>query len=249
MNTGKFARIVGAAAFVALVGAGGNAPFSPCPSHCAAAAQMRDNGAKAAGATQALIEALRFSKPTVARVRELLDRGANPNVRVGVGNGDNLSALMLSVYKERRPVTALLIARGADVNARSVNDETALSLASVFVDVPTVSLLLEKGARLTQPDGGTALIDACSAVNLPVVAYLLDKKRAPLNAETRDGETALSAACAANENLVRLPQDAPNYRARRVAFVRSLLRKGARVNNRSGQSPALTAPRRFGASR
>ncbi len=98
-----------------------------------------------------------------------------------------------------------------------------------------------KGARLVQPNGGTALNAACSAVNQPVATYLLERRHAPLNTETATGETAISPACGANENIVRLPQDAQNYQTRRAAFVRYLLRKGARVNNKRGQSPALTA--------
>ncbi len=94
-------------------------------------------------------------------------------------------------------VAALLLAAGADVNAKTTDHgATALLAASAFGYEDVVALLLEKGANgnaRTSDDRATALIAAAQGGHRDVTALLL-AAGADMNAKTTQGQTALLAA-------------------------------------------------------
>jgi ankyrin repeat protein len=78
---------------------------------------------------------------TVDEVRALLDAGANPNAK----NDAGATALLWAVDDAAK--TRLLIARGADVNVRSLDGRTPLMVAAAQAGSSEVlTLLLDKGA-------------------------------------------------------------------------------------------------------
>jgi ankyrin repeat protein len=79
-------------------------------------------------------------------VRLLLDNGAKVDVFDGVGEMP-LSRALYTPEKERFPLVAYLISRGADVNGLTHNyPRTALHLAAAEGELELVKLLIEKGA-------------------------------------------------------------------------------------------------------
>jgi ankyrin repeat protein len=124
------------------------------------------DGQLAAGATP-LMRAAKAN--SLAIMRALLDKGADPNLR----SRNQTTALMIAASRsgrnagpERQTIDAidLLIARGADVNAANENGETALHLAVGRGD-DLVRFLVERGARLDAMDAaGRKPIDVALGV-------------------------------------------------------------------------------------
>lgn len=81
----------------------------------------------------------------VSLVRELLALGAdvNPSVEDGF---PTLVALMSTARADKHELLSLLLAAGADVDARGVNDQTALHWAVGAEDLEAADLLLSYGA-------------------------------------------------------------------------------------------------------
>jgi len=105
-------------------------------------------------------------------VKLLLDRGANPNARNAVG----ATPLMWAVPDIAK--VKLLIAAGADVNARSTNlQRTPLLIAATYPgSVEVLKLLLEHGADIHAKDrnGVHALGRAASFADVSVVRFLVE---------------------------------------------------------------------------
>lgn len=132
----------------------------------------------------ALIAALRVKSDDV--VQALLERGADPNIRMGGGGGFARPALVVAVENADREANSVnaLLAKGADVNARDGYGFTALIAASGANRLDLVTLLLEKGADPNAVVGhshpaATALYSAIEQGNAPMVALLLDKGADP----------------------------------------------------------------------
>ena len=87
-------------------------------------------------------------------VQNLLDSGWNANSATSRGT----TALMMAAPDINK--TALLIARGASVNAKSNTRYTALMIAASHHATKAVSLLLEHGAEVQAPKGEPALFGA-----------------------------------------------------------------------------------------
>jgi ankyrin repeat protein len=81
----------------------------------------------------------------VALVRALLDLGADPNAEDDAGF-PTLFAAIDRTASDRAEVLAMLLAAGADVGQRGVNDYTPLHYAACREDVASVELLLAHGA-------------------------------------------------------------------------------------------------------
>src|SRR5579872_6192200 len=178
-----------------------------------------------------------------ARVRELLDRGADPNARARLdatpggwarllrtllGGASNTShdpgdtpALMLAAAKEDRECVSLLLAAGADPNATDTNGNTAVETllcngSTSDAKYATLRLLLDGGANVNARNrsGYTALIFAVAYSEKLDCVRLLLTRGVKVDARDDQGWTALQYA----------------INARRADLVRPLLESGADVN-------------------
>jgi N-acyl-D-amino-acid deacylase len=118
----------------------------------------------------ALMAATLFANADVVEL--LLSRGADPN-RAGPGGATALMWAAPDVEKMRR-----LIEHGANVNARSQTDRTALLVAASYPGtVNALRLLVDHGADLRAEDrgGSTALALAVRSSSVDVVRWLAEK--------------------------------------------------------------------------
>jgi ankyrin repeat protein len=102
-------------------------------------------------------------------------------------------------------MTALLLAAGADVNARGPDDWTALWGAARYGRSAIVRLLLDRGALVDVRDTyfrRTPLIEAAQGFNLDSVRALLEAGADPW-ATDRGGRSALDYARHENQHEIR----------------------------------------------
>uniref|UniRef100_A0A7C1CFG8 Zinc-ribbon domain-containing protein n=1 Tax=Thermofilum adornatum TaxID=1365176 RepID=A0A7C1CFG8_9CREN len=78
----------------------------------------------------------------IKKVKELLEKGANPNAK----DGDEKTPLHYAAEKGSVDIAKLLINKGANVNAKSCDGFTPLHVAAMKGNLPVVELLLESGA-------------------------------------------------------------------------------------------------------
>jgi len=106
--------------------------------------------------------------------------------------GSKINNVDLTKLKD---VVKLLIDKGADVNAKTNDGDTALMWAAISGEVDIVKMLLEKGADVNAKNnhGDTALIFAAAQGNVDIVKILLDAG-ADISAKNEHGETALMLA-------------------------------------------------------
>jgi len=117
-----------------------------------------------------------------ARVKLLLDKGANTNLR----NKKGETALMLAAYRGYTDIASLLLDKGADIEAKNADGRTALMIASTavidFKDnnrnfLNLVKLLLNKGANINVKDkkNNTALSLATRYKHKKIISLLTAK--------------------------------------------------------------------------
>jgi ankyrin repeat protein len=177
----KYFRLLGASALVA-VPLSAQAPDSSRPlvwaiqhDDRAAISRLLDSGIKPTITDDAGVPVLLLATlfGDAADVDEMLNRGADPNQTDNVG-ATALMWAMPDIGKVRR-----LIARGADVNARSSNlGRTPLLVAAGYPGtVDVLKLLLANGANLHAKDaaGFTALGIAMTSADVEVVRFLVDR--------------------------------------------------------------------------
>jgi ankyrin repeat protein len=130
----------------------------------------------------------------VELVTWLLEEGADPNDGVSLPN---------AVHNEHNlQVVKLLLDKGADVNTKTSDDWTALTLAALDNQINVANLLLDKGARINEkvrPDW-TALMWSIYGSHVEMTRLLLERG-ADVNAKTREGRTALMEAAAADHQI------------------------------------------------
>jgi ankyrin repeat protein len=191
---------------------------------------------------------------TIDMMRVLLDGGANPNAR----NDRKASALHWAVADPAK--LKLLLSRGSEIEAKTVEGRTALYLAAMQpAGAPIVQLLLEAGADPNAKNitGATPLFQA-AVVSADSVKLLLAKGGSP-NARSETGGTALMGAAGRNHAAVALLVAAGadvNARTKRgeaalanaanrgnLDSVKLLLEKGANVNSADyrGYTPLMHA--------
>jgi ankyrin repeat protein len=146
-------------------------------------------------------------------IKAFLEAGANPNSVGELGESPLMAAVGNSYHKtpeENLAVAKLILARGADVNARNRKGDTALQWAVGISNVPVIKWLLEQKADLNAQNeaGYTPLHRAVWSQNIPAVELLLAKKAA-VNVRDKGGRTPLDLANRA-ENGVR-EQEPGNY--------------------------------------
>ena len=115
-------------------------------------------------------------------------RAGQVDVNAGDPQRANTTPLHLAARRGFADVARLLLAHGANANARGAWDLTSLMYTSVFNQPVLASLLLEHGAdtALVDKKGKTALDHALGEKNLGVVAVLNESQR---NNQNDDGFT------------------------------------------------------------
>ena len=97
-----------------------------------------------AGVGELILEYAIYHSP-LPFIRTLLERGANPNYEDHAGFPSSIAALS-SGRADRYEIARLLLAFGADIQARGLNDWTPLHYAAANDDLDGVRLLLAHGA-------------------------------------------------------------------------------------------------------
>lgn len=126
-------------------------------------------------------------------VRSLLDQGANANAKDSeVGD----TALMRASERGHRDIVQLLYERGADVNAKDKNGNTALHLAVRFENVAVVELLLKQGANIeaTERESGDTALMIAARCGRNLIAGILLQAGAGVSRTNHKGATALAYA-------------------------------------------------------
>jgi ankyrin repeat protein len=184
-------------------------------------------------------------------LEKLLKQGADPNLH----NDANVTALMWAATDLEK--TKVLLAHGADVNARSSDMRTPLMIAARRPgNIATVKLLLDRGAKanpnLHPAAESSPLIEAASVPDAAVMELLLahgaDAKAAAQQALTM----AIAQGCAKCLSLLvskELPKEAYSLALPDISFlgdaaaVRVMLDHGADVNafDPLGRTPLMYA--------
>ncbi len=172
------------------------------------------------GLTPLLIAASQYGSSAIVKL--LLDRGADPSIKVSSATGE-MTPLSQAAYAGDADMIQLLLERGASVKKAGFFPLTfaALSLclrcvdllvkqaepadlnmamffgAPPFADPRSARLLIDRGAdiKATDPEGRTILMLAAGSATAPVdtIKALLDHG-ADVNAKTSKGDTALDFA-------------------------------------------------------
>ena len=135
------------------------------------------SGAKAAEASNAGIAPLHVSRGDAAKVRLLLDRGADANARTQLGRTPLIVAASSNGTVE---AVRLLIEAGSDVNAADNGGMTPLMAAARADDISVAKLLVAKGADVNHIAAGigqsaTALMAAAFNGSTELVRLLLSR--------------------------------------------------------------------------
>jgi ankyrin repeat protein len=149
----------------------------------------------------------------------LLERGFDPNTRDPKGQPGLTMAIQQQSPKAEK---ALLDRPEIDVNALNEAGESALMMAALKGNLPTLQRLLERGARVNQP-GWSALHYAAAGPDSKIVELLLERG-ADIDAASPNGTTPLMMAAqyggeASVELLLRRGADATKRNQRNLAAV------------------------------
>jgi hypothetical protein len=126
-------------------------------------------------------------KDDLVKVREYLDRGADPNMPTAYGT----RPLLIAVKKDDPNLVRLLINYGANIEGKDRNGMTPLMVAVVAGQTENVYILMEAGADINARDqrGLTPLIWA-SIKGFPHMVEILLQQQAMVNLKTAEGYTA-----------------------------------------------------------
>lgn len=165
------------------------------------------------------------------KAKELLDKGANPNIKMVDGEWA-LVWCLIHMDSFRMLTITELVQHGADVNVLAKGGETALMLATYTRVVDLVKLLIEKGADINKKTqyGTPPLLTAANMAGKngdDILKYLLEKG-ADVNFASSQDITAIFLAASGG------------YLDR----VKTLVAKGANINykrskNWGGETPFL----------
>ena len=178
--------------------------------------------------------ALMMSATQIAKVRLLLDRGAN----AAIASKQGRTALFIAAMSEgSAPIVRLLMAKGADVRAKDAFQNTTLTAAAYGNDLDTIRLILDAGVDVNAAGvtGVTPLLGASYHGNLAAVRLLLSKG-ANANAVAR--MPTLFPLDDPKSGPVALSDITPLLAATVVApaeLIKALLDAGADVNAKDGR--------------
>jgi ankyrin repeat protein len=162
-----------------------------------------------------------------AKVRQLLEAGANANARTQVemggpaakqmkamgfrGDRFDCPAFLLALWNRRTDIASLLLSSGADINAKLTvaslppkwRRASAFSMALAYHRDDIAGFLVENGLDVNErdPHGWTALMEAAWHGKAELVR-LLAEKGADTAAADDDGDTALELARKAKHSEV-----------------------------------------------
>lgn len=184
--------------------------------------------------------ALTWAVPHIAKVRLLLDHGANIHAQADTGR---TAFLVAASYPRTVELLRLMLERGADLRARDRASATALDLAVRSADVDVVRFLVERGLDLNALTPGSRE-QALRRNDLPTVEYLMSKAPAPSQGALQAAATwqppnvvAKWIELGADVNASLAPQyartplmNAVTSEAEGVETLKLLLEKGANPN-------------------
>ena len=186
--------------------------FSFDPSSCLIVKQLINRGANINAVAKYDMSTpliIACSNKNVSVVNFLLQNGANVALRDD--NGWTALHFVVDGFNDSSEILRSLLNNGADVNAKSVCNETPLMVASQSSDVETVTLLIEQGAYVDLQDekDNTALHNAVSRKSEEIVGTLLNAGAS--NLCNSQGMTPLLLACSRGcvamvENLMKQPE-------------------------------------------
>jgi serine/threonine-protein phosphatase 6 regulatory ankyrin repeat subunit B len=139
------------------------------------------------------------------KVKELLDKGVNPNTKVN----NIFAALIDASDRGFIDIVELLLERGADIEISNKRFGTALTVAAMRGNTNIIGLLLDSGANInaTNADGLTALMFAAMRRDTNVISLLLDSG-ANINVKANNGKMAIHyAAENGHEDAMKLLLD------------------------------------------
>lgn len=168
-----------------------------------------DPNARTPEGVPVLEKAIRAGQTGIAEL--LIDHGSDVNGRDPTTGS---TALMAAALLGHSQLVTLLLANGADIDARTANNATALGMAALAGQVEVTNILLSRGAGTTADRAG-ALVAAAWAGHEQILRILVSSGAPVEGARNMDGQTALLAAIAASR-----------YNARR-SIVQLLLAEGA----------------------
>jgi len=164
-------------------------------------------------------------KGDVDTVRRYLEQGGNVNAKYGF---DGNTPLQRAAQNNNKDMVEMLIAKGADVNAKDKDGNTPLQRAAQNNNKDMVEMLIAKGADVNAKDkDGNTPLQRAAQHNRKDVAELLIAKGADVNAKDKDGNTPLQRAAQHNRKDV----------------AELLIAKGADVNakDKDGNTPLQRA--------
>ncbi len=126
----------------------------------------------------------------VEQAQRWLDEGLPPDfVGARIGSG-----LMIGAWEGKIELMRLFISRGADINQRNANGETALALAAWRGQLDAVKWLVERGARINAPRRQWSPLHYAVFAGQQAVADYLIGQGADINAQSTNGSTVLMMA-------------------------------------------------------
>lgn len=140
------------------------------------------------------------------KVEELLEKGANPNIKTSIRWYHGWTPLHIAVYERNLDIVRLLIKYGANINAKTYNRETPLHIAVYEGHWDVAKLLIDHGADVNarNNNGSTPLHIAAERGFLDIVQLLLEKGADPNILDSKARTPANLAAKKGYENVVAL---------------------------------------------
>ncbi|CAN5173509.1 hypothetical protein BH09DEP1_BH09DEP1_4910 [soil metagenome] len=153
-----------------------------------------------------------YNKLKDEEIIELINAGADPNVKGVYAHGQGRTVLIVALMqdvKDNSPIIPFLLAHGADPNINDFTNISPLQHAIIRIKDGTAKYLIEHGANILNVDRhrNTPLFDAVFANRIEVVKLLLEKGAwTDIDKPSIGGETPLFVARDQNRNaeLIKL---------------------------------------------
>jgi ankyrin repeat protein len=157
-----------------------------------------------------LFKEVRKNDPSADEVRRLIDIGADPNSREPASARYDVQAtpLMLVAYNWKSPeVAKILVDRGADLDAKSINGDSALAYAVRGGNAEAVRFLIDAGADVNTRDfDGRSLFP--SSKKAEITRILIDAGLDPKDSSSNGVTPLHSAAVSSPPDLLKVLIDA-----------------------------------------